>query len=140
MSYDLFFDGVPLHHVNSSTGVNRSGTWHWDAAACQIVFFVALHGGSLAGHVVELSVTTAAVGEAKSQQYDTPGVTVANMTVQMYANPAQSGAIGGPPGTNWRVDNVVATLNHGAGVQVRDSGLILNSKLLRNGQHAWSNR
>ena len=37
---DLFFDGVPLMHVGIRSHVNRSGTWYFDVAANEIVFFV----------------------------------------------------------------------------------------------------
>ena len=136
---DLFFDGKPLHHVGSRAAVNCTGTWFWDFDSNSIFFFVSVGAGAngIDGHVLELSIVSTAFGESHSQRQDTPNVTIANMTVQMFANPAQSGAIGGPPGTYWTVANVVATLNHGAGVAIRDGGRILNSKLLHNGQQGY---
>ena len=132
---DLFFDGKPLHHVGSRAAVNETGKWFWDLDSKSIFFFVSAN--VIDGHALELSVTPTAFGETHSQVQDTPNVTIANMTVQMFASPAQSGAIGGPPGTYWTVTNVVATLNHGAGVAIRDGGKILNSKLLQNGQQGY---
>ena len=62
-------------------------------------------------------------------------MTVANVTVTMYAAPAQFGAIGHQyPGDSWTVSNVHATLNHGAGAKVHTEGRILSSRFVRNGQ------
>lgn len=134
---DLFFDSVPLHHVGSRAAVNRTGTWFYDTVAKEILFYVNVTTATIEGHDVELSVVSTAFGEFHSQREDTANVTVANMTVKYYANPAQSGAIGGPPGTNWVVSNVVATLNHGVGAMVRDGGSIIHSKLISNGQEGF---
>ena len=137
---DLFFDSEPLLHVGNRADVNRSGTWFFDNAAKEILFCLDIPNKTAIdhdGHSLELSVVAAAFSEQHSQTTNTANVTIANLTVKMYANPALSGAVGGPPGTNWTVSNVVATLNHGVGVQVRDGGSIVRSKLIKNGQEGF---
>eukprot|EP01050_Picozoa_sp_SAG11_P009587 SAG11_NODE_912_length_6580_cov_2.243018_7_plen_401_part_00 len=84
---DLFVDGVPLLHVNSSAEVNRSGTWFFDNEAGKILFFFL--GASIEGHTVELSAATHAFANAHSQIDLAANVSIMNMTVTMYANDAQ---------------------------------------------------
>ena len=94
---DLFMNSVPLLHVNSSADVNRSGTWYFDYDAHEIIF-----ADDPTGHTLEISVSNAAFFSQHSQYDLATNVTVKNLTVKMYAVPAQSGAIGGGfPGGGW---------------------------------------
>eukprot|EP01048_Picozoa_sp_COSAG05_P017448 COSAG05_NODE_2380_length_3151_cov_36.572412_1_plen_469_part_00 len=132
---DLFLGGKPFGlHVNSSRDVNRAGTWFFDYEAREIVLY--WEGAAWpVEQQLELSVSKAAFFSRHSQYGWPSNVTIANLTVTMYASPAQSGAIGGgTPGVGWLVDGVIATFNHGVGVKVRHRGRVIGSKLLHNGQ------
>jgi hypothetical protein len=136
---DLYLDGVPLLHVDSAVKVDPAqvGTWHFDYARHEITWGGGAAADPAAGHLIELAVTYAAVTSANTKAGPdmAPGVTVANLTVAMYAVPAQQGAIGGQfPGARWTVSNVLATLNHGVGAKVHDGGRLVSSRFVRNGQ------
>jgi hypothetical protein len=132
---DLFIGGKPFGlHVNSSQDVSRAGTWYFDYEAREILLY--WEGSAWpAEQQLELSVSKAAFFSQHSQYGWPSNVTVANLTVTMYASPAQSGAIGGgTPGVGWQVDGVIASFNHGVGVKVRHRGQVVDSQLIHNGQ------
>ena len=132
---DLFLGGKPFGlHVNSSRDVSRAGTWFFDYEAREIVLY--WEGGAWpVEQQLELSVSKAAFFSQHSQYGWPSNVTIANLTVTMYASPAQAGAIGGgTPGVGWLVDGVIATYNHGVGVKVRHRGRVVGSRMLNNGQ------
>jgi len=133
---DLYVDGAPQLHVGSAAKVVAGcACFHFDYSNQQILFAPA---EPTAAHVFELGVTRAAISSANSKPPapDTAaGVTVANLTVRHFANPAQFGAVGDQyPGAGWVVSNVNATLNHGSGAKVHTGGRLLSSTFVRNGQ------
>ncbi|MCC7207092.1 MAG: right-handed parallel beta-helix repeat-containing protein, partial [Anaerolineae bacterium] len=80
------------------------------------------------GHTVELgSTSTAFSGSARD-------VTIHNLTIEKYANPAQIGAIYGVESKNWTVTDNLVRLNHGVGIVVGDGMQVLSNRALRNGQ------
>lgn len=109
---DLFLDRELLLHVTSVEALGP-GRWWFDYAADRIYL-----GNDPEGRIVETSVTRHAFhGNAA-------GIEISNLTVEMYANPAQSGAVmagegpGGDaePRDGWIITGVTAQLNHGAGI------------------------
>lgn len=127
---DLFFDRVPLLHVNTTAAV-ANGTWYFDYAGQRILF-----ADDPRGHVVETSVARHAFGNPSAVR--PANVTVANLTATMYAIPAQMGAIGDQfPGNGWRVDGCTLALNHGAGAHLI-GGTLSRSNASKNGQQGVS--
>jgi hypothetical protein len=62
-------------------------------------------------------------------------VTITNLTVERYASPSQTGAIGcNGTGSYWTVSNVVGLYNHGGAVQIGSNGIVQNSYIHHNGQ------
>ncbi len=129
---DVFMNDTALVHVTSKAEVGP-GKWFFDYTADTIYI-----GDNPAGKTIETSTTRHAFSGYVNN------ITIKNVTVEKYANPAQSGAImaGFGPGpqtiwlTGWKVDGVIARLNHAAGVaySFNDGFQLTNSKLLYNGQ------
>ncbi|MDX1996047.1 MAG: right-handed parallel beta-helix repeat-containing protein, partial [bacterium] len=118
---DLFINNEPLQHVGSLSEVS-SGRWYFDYNTDEVFF-----ADDPTGKTVEISVTPLAfTGSGR-------GVTVRNLTIEKYATPAQSAAL--TTGGEWVVDNVTAQLNHGTGIKLRGTNVVLmNSRIFRNGQ------
>jgi hypothetical protein len=124
---DLFFDRRPLRHVSNASAITN-GSWFFDYDLQRILF-----ADDPSGHVVETSVARRAFGSPVAEN-----VTIANLSVMQYAIPAQMGAIGDQSvGAGWRVHDIVAVLNHGAGVHL-SSGTISRSNISENGQQGVS--
>ncbi len=127
---DLFFDGVPLKHLNSASRPTIStGQWWFDYAN-NIIYF---HDNP-AGHVVETSVLQSAFGG------DGNNVTISQLAIKEFASPGGSpGTIGMPgnasltQGANWTIKNCEISLNHGSGVRVDFGMQILNNYIHDNG-------
>lgn len=118
---DVYVDGVRQRLV---TGSPSSGEYAVDAAKRILRL-----GSDPDGHIVELAVTRFAIFGSASD------VTIKGLAVLHYANPAQSGAVGGVgTGARWTVSECDVHDNHGAGVHVGDAGQIIGSHLHRNGQ------
>ena len=128
---DLFFDGVPYRHLDSSTQPTiGAGEWWFDYRS-HIIYF---HDNP-SGHAVETSVLNSAFGGPANN------VTIQYLTVEEFADMYPYGAIGGPhgvnaltQGANWTVENCEVMLNHGMGVRVGYSIHILNNYLHDNGE------
>ena len=121
---DLYFDDVPLLHVNATSDV-RHGTWFFDYDRQRILCF-----DDPTNHTVETSVTRVAFAAPDT----VTNVTIAELSVTKYAIPAQMGAIGDQHvGVGWKVENVSSRLNHGAGVRL-NGGSAFGCDLTRNGQ------
>ena len=128
---DLYFDGVPLQHLYSSTlPVIGAGQWWFDYTN-HIIYF---HDNP-SGHTVETSVIDNAFGGAANN------VTIQYLTVKGFANMYPRGAIGVgqdanalTQGTNWTVEKCEILLNHSYGVRVGYNMQILNNYLHDNGQ------
>lgn len=130
---DLFMDNAPLFHV-ANLGDLGPGKWYFDYGADRIYM-----RDNPSGHTMETSVSSFAFyGQADN-------VTIQNLTVEKYANPAQNGAIlcaqienRAPQGHNWVVKDNIVRLNHGSAVFASDRMQILRNKIFKNGQMGLS--
>lgn len=127
---DLFFDGVPLQHLNSSSLPKIATKQWWFDYTHNIIYF----HDSPSGHVVETSVVPSAFGGTGNN------VTIRQLTIKEFAAPIGSpGAIGMPgassltEGINWTIENCEILLNHGSGVRVAYKMQILNNYIHNNG-------
>ncbi len=139
---DLFIDDVPLRQV-TQLGEVGPGTWFFDYDADKIYFT-----DDPTGRKVETSVTRHAFdnfdsGRSESRNYPS-GVTIRDLVIEKYANPAQHGAIhaGGHANgsktegltSGWLVEGVEVRLNHGAGIRIGDATTVRASFVHHNGQ------
>jgi hypothetical protein len=128
---DLFFDGKPYRHLDSSTlPAIGPGEWWFDYTNHVIYFH-----DDPSGHTVETSVLNNAFGGPDNN------VVIQHLTVQEFANMYPFGAIGVQQGANaehqganWKVENCEVRLNHGFGVRVGWGIQILNNYIHDNGQ------
>jgi hypothetical protein len=66
--------------------------------------------------------------------YKPRGVTIKNLTIEKYANPAQTGAIGyHRPGLDWTVEDCEVRWCHGNGIKFRGRALISGNYVHHNG-------
>jgi parallel beta-helix repeat protein len=133
---DLFFDGVPLQHLYStSLPTILTGQWWFDYANHVIYFH-----DNPSGHTVETSFVPT-VAEVISG----PGannITFQYLTIEEFAAPLQQGGIDPMPlgGTNpheslnWVVENCELLLNHGIGIHINYGMHALNNYVHNNGQ------
>ena len=123
---DLFIDNVLQTPVSSSRAI-PPGSWYFDRAHNSVYL-----PSNPAGHLVELGMTQYAFYGGAT------GVTISNLTVEKYAAPAQTGAVGGNTilsANGWVVNNVESRWNHGRGISLGGSNSqILNSFIHHNGQ------
>jgi hypothetical protein len=127
---DLYFDSVPLQHVDSLSDVGP-GTWFFDYSAQTIYFY-----DNPSGHTVETSVTDAAFAPGPANN-----VTVQGLKVEKFATPIMTGAVAGAgtalgswtAGANWLVQNNEILLNHADGVRVNFGWRVLNNSIHDNG-------
>jgi hypothetical protein len=118
---DLYLDGRILQHVPSLAQVGP-GRWFFDYGADRIHL-----GDDPNGRRVETSVLPTAINSTAG------GVRVENLVVELYANPAQSGAIA--TGSGWVVTRTEVRHNHGAGIFVRgDDWRMVANNVHHNGQ------
>lgn len=120
---DLYIDDVPLRHVASRTEVDGPGKWHFDYGSNKIY----LHDDPR-GRTVEIGLAPSAFSGSASN------VTIRNLRIEKYANPAQRAAIEGGSGNRWAIENNVVTLNHGIGLRIGNNGVARGNKIVRNGQ------
>ena len=128
---DLFFDGVPLKHLNSATlPPIAAGQWWFDYPNNTIYFH-----DNPSGHTVETSVVQNAFGGSANH------VRIEYLTVKEFASMYPVGAIGESQGmnaltqgVNWTVQHCEMLLNHGWGVRVGYGIHILNNYIHHNGQ------
>jgi hypothetical protein len=119
---DVYLDGEPLRHA-ATAGELAPGSFYFDRDADRVLL-----ADDPAGRLVELGATRSAfTGQARD-------VTIRNLTIEKYANPAQIGAIYGVDGQNWTVTGNLVQLNHGVGIVVGDGMQVRNNRVLRNGQ------
>lgn len=118
----VYLDGEPLRHAAALDSL-EPGAFFFDHDENKVYL-----ADDPAGHTVELSVTGSAfAGQARH-------VTITNLTIEKYANPAQIGAIYGVEGKNWTVTRNLVQANHGVGIVVGDGMQVRNNRALRNGQ------
>ncbi len=123
---DLFMDDVMLWQVTDMDQL-EPGRWLWDGES----IFV---GNDPTERRVELSVTEYAfVGAADD-------VTIANLRIEKYATPAQSGTVqaqalgDGERGQRWLIEDVEVTGSHGAAIRTGDFTTVRNAYVHHNGQ------
>lgn len=124
---DLFLDNLPLEHVNSLDAV-IPGTWYFDYINHRIYL-----ADSPNGHCIEISTAAYAfLGNAND-------VTITGLTIEKYANAAQTGAINAilpsePYSRGWTVENSEIRLNHGGGIVMGSEMHVLRNFIHHNGQ------
>src|SRR5579863_1924592 len=104
---DLFIDGVLQTPATALAGL-AAGSWYFDRAAGEVYV-----PSNPAGHAVELGMAQFAFSGTAS------GVVVQHVIVEEYANPAQTGAVGGyKDGNAWIARYVESRFNHGTGISL----------------------
>jgi len=129
---DLYFDGVPLRHLDSQTlPTIGPGEWWFDYDNHVIYFH-----DDPAGHTVETSLINNGFGGPADN------VTLQYLTVEKFASMYPVGAVGmgqGPralqQGRDWTVQNCEIRLNHGYGVRLEYRMHVLNNYIHDNGQN-----
>lgn len=119
----LWIDDVLLEHVTTLGAVVAGTSWFFDYGANQIYI-----ADNPSGHTVETSVTTLAFSASADN------VTITGMTVQKYANLAQSGAIGAGGATGWVITSNIVRSNHGLGIRSGPSASVVGNNVHHNGQ------
>lgn len=122
---DLYVDDVPVWQV-VSLGEVVPGTWYFDYSGDRIYM-----GSDPTGRRVEVSQGRYAF---QCPAGTCPNVTVRGLTVEKFANPAQTGAVQMKPNRGWLVEDSVLRLNHGAGVNVHDLAVVRRNVIEGNGQ------
>jgi hypothetical protein len=132
---DLFFDGVPLQHLNSaSLPTISTGQWWFDYTNHVIYFH-----DDPSGHTVETSVVPTVAGSPSWAGAN--NIRFQYLTIEEFAAPLQQGAIdptsvggGTTKSSNWVVQNCELLLNHGLGIHLNIGVTSLNNYIHNNGQ------
>jgi Ca2+-binding RTX toxin-like protein len=119
---DLYFNDTVYTRVGSLSQMGH-GTWYYDSATG-----TAYLSDNPTGATVELGVTPFAFGESSAQ-----GVVIKGLTIEKYANPAQTGAIQWG-GNGWHLTDDTVTLNHGGGAQLSQNAIVLGGRYIDNGE------
>jgi len=120
---DLFIDNVLQQPATTESGLT-AGSWYFNRSARKVYL-----PADPTGHIVEIGAESYAFYGAAT------GVQISNLTVEKYATHAQQGAIGNiKENSGWTVDSVEVRWNHGAGVELGDSGTLSHSFIHHNGQ------
>lgn len=127
---DLYIDDQPLTHAASLDDVGQ-GKWFFDYPNATLYF-----DDVPEGHHVETSVAPAAFAPGPAN-----GLTIKGLTIEKFATPAMTGAVGGAgvgnpsptKGANWVVEDNEIRLNHGYGVRINFGWKILNNYIHHNG-------
>jgi parallel beta-helix repeat protein len=125
---DLFVNGTRYRHVASKSEVG-AGSWHFDYGGDRIYV-----GFDPAGNEIETSVAAYAFRGSADR------VTIRNLVVEQYANPAQHGAIdtrrhnGDSGGSDWLIEGNTVRKNHGVGIKVSDGAAVVDNNVIYNGQ------
>jgi parallel beta-helix repeat protein len=121
----VFRDGHPLKRVMSRGDVGP-GSFYLDYRHRRIFL-----GRPPRGHDLEAAVARAAVvarsGDAGA------GVTVRGLRIEMFATPAQHGAIQASA-SGWAIEDNSVLLNHGAGIAMEQPVTVRGNRIARNGQ------
>ena len=116
---DLYFDGLPLRHVDS-IGAVGPGTFFFDYGADRIYFY-----DDPTFHTVEASVTGFAFGGFASN------VLISGLVIEKYATPVGDVAVAA--GTRWTVQYSEIKLNHYAGVGTGTESRVAFNSIHHNG-------
>lgn len=121
----VFSDGRPLRRVMQREAL-VAGTFWYDPENDRVYVY-----GDPSGHVLEMASTPVAItSDPESPAED---VTIRGLSVEMFASPAQHGAIDATaPG--WTIVDDRAALNHGAGITTDGDAVIEDAKTVENGQ------
>ena len=119
---DLYIDDIMLQHVSSLAGVGP-GKWYFDYDGDRIFFY-----DDPTGRRVETTVTRHAFGGSA------PHVTISQLVIEKFANPAQAGAIEGDHTSLWTVQNNEVRFNHGVGIRLGHGMKVVRNAVHRNGQ------
>jgi hypothetical protein len=138
---DLFVDGEMLWQVSGASdlaapyvsppeagGRSYLGSWYFERGKGRNKQPRIHVSFDPAGRTVELSVVRHAFSGAAS------AVTIRGLIVEMYAAPAQSGAIQGNLGTGWVIENNELRSNHGYGLRIGHGARASADLVHRNGQ------
>lgn len=117
---DLFVGGR-LYRRAASLGDLAPGLWYREGSRLWLA-------EDPAGKPVELGVTPRAFGGMARS------VVLENLVVEKYASAAQTGAIAGDDGRDWRLAGVTARWNHGAGLSFGPGARIEGGSFSHNGQ------
>jgi hypothetical protein len=117
---DLFVDDRRFERVES-LGELGPGRWHYVEGRAYLA-------EDPTGRSVELGVTPLAFGGAAQD------VLIRNLIVEKYASDAQEGAIYADAARGWRLSDVTARWNHGAGLSFGPETTVLGGTFSRNGQ------
>ncbi|MGC2660720.1 MAG: right-handed parallel beta-helix repeat-containing protein [Bryobacteraceae bacterium] len=127
------FRGDEIVHRVKTLQETRPGSWFFDQASHQVYI-----ADDPAGHILEIGEARTAIhGNAKD-------VVIRGLTIEKYANAAQSGSIAcgelvngqrAPQNTGWVIEDNTLTLNHYSGLKLLfcPSAHIMNNKFVRNG-------
>jgi parallel beta-helix repeat protein len=121
---DLFLDDKPLRHVGTLAEV-KPGRWYFDYAADRIYL-----ADDPTGRTVETSVTR----HAFVANAGVTDVTIRELTIEKYANPAQAGAIHGNSSDRWHIEDNRIRRNHGTGLRIGPRMIVQGNEILWNGQ------
>lgn len=138
---DIFVNGLPLRKVNALELMDEENECYIDGTNLYIKT-------DPANKLIEQSVNKFAI-RAKaaltdSDNYAASNITVKNLIIEQYANPAQHGAIHAGNtnqvnvkermGANWLVENNEVRYNHGAGIFLYSGGIMKDNIIYQNGQ------
>lgn len=123
---EMFRDGTRLGHVASAALVT-TGKWYFDDGA-DIIWV----GDDPSGHSLELGATTRAFGGSVDD------VIIQDMTVEMYASPAQRGCINSGTASHWTVRRVTVQNCHGVGLETGTNAVVQDVRALHNGQMGFA--
>ena len=117
---DLFFNDRVYQRVGSLEDLGP-GRWYYANRSAHLA-------DDPTGHAVELSVTPLAFGS------DAKDVLLKSLIVERYASDAQEGAIYADHGRGWRIYEVIARWNHGAGLSFGPETQVKGGSFSHNGQ------
>jgi len=127
---DVYIDDSPLINAGS-VGAVTSGKYFFDTY--NGTMYIA---DNPTGHKIEVGATSYAFYGPGT------GVTIQNLTIEKYANVAQTGAIGGNQWggsnpVNWTIQNCEIRLNHGSGVALLSDSQVLGNFIHHNGMEGF---
>lgn len=137
---DIFIDCLPLKQVTSMADMDQADECFINGSDVYI-------RTNPANRLVEASVNKFAIHAEQSPNggpYSASNVTVKNLIIEQYANPAQHGAINAAinnqnnvperNGINWLIENNEVRYNHGTGIYIYTDGIMKNNVIHHNGQ------
>jgi len=137
---DIFIDCLPLKQVPSLADMDQMDECYINGTDVYI-------RTNPANRLVEASVNKFAIHAKQGPSgapYSASNVTVKNLIIEQYANPAQHGAINAAinnqnnvperNGVNWLIENNEVRYNHGTGIYIYTDGVMKNNVIHHNGQ------